>query len=360
MKISSGVIFPVWVVCGIAGVWAESPSRPSYHHTPNYALNSLYSGSGRRWWRESAANTYYPNSDANEGMWWWGGGWGGRRRPRGRDPLELSGLPEGDILPHPHRHPRQTGGIQEKVAVTETVRLWPKGVIPYEFSTEFMLLPLERLTIERVMQDVGRKSCVRFVPRSQHQHHQQDYLSITVDRDRCYSHIGRVGGAQVLSLGLMCVSWLDLGPVYHELFHALGFYHEHNRPDRDNHVEIKWDNILDGSAKNFVRREWSDVELTELPYDINSVMHYSPFTFGKWYFFTPTIKSRKLGYNFWRRAKPSKMDYKKLNRLYKCRREGRRLRSRLGNTGPAALWQLQHYALSPHLTTPPLFSPTYS
>lgn len=85
---------------------------------------------------------------------------------------------------------------------------------------------------------------------------------------RCYSYVGRVGGEQQLSLGLLCATWLDVGPIYHELLHALGFYHEHNRPDRDNHIEVNWDNIAEGSAKNFVKRDPSSVELLGLPYDI--------------------------------------------------------------------------------------------
>ena len=31
--------------------------------------------------------------------------------------------------------------------------------------------------------------------------------------------------------------------VVHELLHVLGFRHEHNRPDRDDHIIMHWNNI---------------------------------------------------------------------------------------------------------------------
>jgi hydrogenase maturation factor HypF (carbamoyltransferase family) len=39
--------------------------------------------------------------------------------------------------------------------------------------------------------------------------------------------------------------------VQHELLHVMGFYHEHSRPDRDDYITIKWDNIGQGSYFSF-------------------------------------------------------------------------------------------------------------
>ena len=60
---------------------------------------------------------------------------------------------------------------------------------------------------------------------------------------RCWSYIGRIGGRQKISIGGGC-EW-D-GIVLHEMFHALGRWHEQSRPDRDNHVDIIEENIISG------------------------------------------------------------------------------------------------------------------
>jgi hypothetical protein len=57
----------------------------------------------------------------------------------------------------------------------------------------------------------------------------------------CWSSVGMFGGMQRLSLGQRC--WY-IGIVIHELGHAIGFWHEMNRPDRDQHISINWNNII--------------------------------------------------------------------------------------------------------------------
>ena len=61
---------------------------------------------------------------------------------------------------------------------------------------------------------------------------------------RCNSMVGAVGGEQILNMGDGCQY---VGLVLHEFGHAIGYYHEHNRPDRDDTVEVKWDNIVYGT-----------------------------------------------------------------------------------------------------------------
>ncbi|BFZ02635.1 hypothetical protein BsWGS_05673 [Bradybaena similaris] len=64
----------------------------------------------------------------------------------------------------------------------------------------------------------------------------------------------------------------------HELIHVLGFWHEHNRPDRDTYININLTNVLGSTQWDF--REVAATMLNTLgtPYDLGSIMHYSPYT----------------------------------------------------------------------------------
>lgn len=65
------------------------------------------------------------------------------------------------------------------------------------------------------------------------------FLSIS-----CFSSVGnRHVGKQRLSIGTNCD---HIATIEHEFLHALGFWHEQSRADRDDYVEIMWDRITEG------------------------------------------------------------------------------------------------------------------
>ena len=87
--------------------------------------------------------------------------------------------------------------------------------------------------------------------------------------------------------------------MQHEFIHAFGVYHAQSRTDRDEFVEIKWDNIQKGYEHNFFKKDGkkvngytqADTENFNVPYDPYSIMHYYYNSWAKDYS-KPTIASK--------------------------------------------------------------------
>ncbi|OXA38971.1 Meprin A subunit alpha [Folsomia candida] len=99
----------------------------------------------------------------------------------------------------------------------------------------------------------------------------KDHLVISRDRDGCLSMLGKQSGQQFVFLGERCNLY---GTAIHEIIHALGFYHEHTRPDRDNYVTVDWSQIKTANGK--LQFKISDQNYPK-EYDFDSLMHY-PFS----------------------------------------------------------------------------------
>ncbi|KAK2176354.1 hypothetical protein NP493_667g00011 [Ridgeia piscesae] len=95
----------------------------------------------------------------------------------------------------------------------------------------------------------------------------------------CYSYIGNVKmSPQPIFLSYTCFT---PGVLAHEIGHALGLIHEHQRYDRDDYISLNLDNIASHAISNFNRFEASIVDTKDLTYDYGSAMHYTSTAFGK-------------------------------------------------------------------------------
>ena len=102
----------------------------------------------------------------------------------------------------------------------------------------------------------------------------------------------------------------------HELGHILGFYHEHNRIDRDEYIEIIWPNIIHEFG-NLFQKIAIEVTYNDLPYDYGSIMHYTLDAYS----LTGLNTLRRLQpYNgtVGQRVWPSEKDIYMANLLYNC------------------------------------------
>lgn len=132
----------------------------------------------------------------------------------------------------------------------------------------------------------------------------------------CWSSVGnRRAGKQDLSIGNNCDR---IATIQHEFLHALGFWHEQSRSDRDDYVKIIWDRIQSGKEHNFNTYDDQVSDSLNVPYDYTSVMHYSKTAFRNGT--EPTIVTRIPDFMdvIGQRMDFSDYDLLKLNRLYNC------------------------------------------
>ncbi|KAF8796195.1 Zinc metalloproteinase nas-15 like protein [Argiope bruennichi] len=143
----------------------------------------------------------------------------------------------------------------------------------------------------------------------------------TLASNGCFSELGKVGGVQSLSLESdIC---MKKGVILHEMMHSLGFLHEQTRYDRDDHVRVLWDNIVPGMEPNFSKMRPSEIDLLDLGYDYESIMHYGAYMFAQDRSL-PTLKPtnehvplRQLGYGQ-AQGVFSELDIQKINKFYEC------------------------------------------
>ncbi|XP_069805665.1 embryonic protein UVS.2-like [Dendropsophus ebraccatus] len=210
-------------------------------------------------------------------------------------------LLQGDILIKPGRSAVKCNGSC----------FWPKSadgmvLLPYSFGSKYN--NQENNLFKTSMDEYEALTCVRLVPRTT----EKDYLNI-VSSKGCVAYVGRLGEGQML--GVDSNGCMYRGIIQHEINHALGFYHEHMRSDRDDYVTIRYQYISAADRGNFNKADSNNLGLE---YDYGSVMHYDKYEFtnttGQ-----PTIMPKpNPNVPIGQRVGISPLDVAKINRLYQC------------------------------------------
>ncbi|XP_076026987.1 meprin A, alpha (PABA peptide hydrolase), tandem duplicate 1 [Genypterus blacodes] len=206
-------------------------------------------------------------------------------------------LIEGDILMPEGRN-----------ALSNTTYRW-KFPIPYILGDDLDLNA--KGCIHQAFEMYRLKSCVDFKP-----YEGEKTFIRFVKRGGCFSSVGDQQTGQILSLGSGCD---HKAIIEHELLHALGFYHEQSRTDRDDYVDIWLEQVTPGMEHNF--NKYNDEYITDqnTPYDYESLMHYRPFAFNKNATIpTVTTKIPEFINIIGQYLDFSRMDILRLNRMYNC------------------------------------------
>ncbi|XP_074648137.1 zinc metalloproteinase nas-6-like [Tubulanus polymorphus] len=201
-------------------------------------------------------------------------------------------------------------------AVKYEFQTWPGGMVPYDLGNEYdqesqknIRKAMDKIEDETAIEGIP---CIVFWPKMGIE---TDWIKFKNDRG-CSTTVGRAGnGEQYSYLAPKCAK--HFGVTMHELVHALGFWHEQNRSDRDKYVEIKWDNIKPERMWNFRQLEAESSDNLGTEYDYDSLMHYGPDYFKK-DGAGPTIVPKKSGVTIGQRTHLSKIDIDRIRKLYKC------------------------------------------
>ena len=102
--------------------------------------------------------------------------------------------------------------------------------------------------------------------------------------------------------------------LMHEIFHALGMEHTHNREDRDKHIKMLQDNVADSYLSEF--GELHAVP-NGTPYECNSIMHYGPAQGAK-NPKNPTFKPHKPSCEGTNGGGPTNNDWKAFQQHLRC------------------------------------------
>lgn len=229
-------------------------------------------------------------------------------------PNEDPNLFEGDIILDPDQRIRIEQGNNPMAATAGAI--WPAWV-PYEIEDSLkQKKPAVLKGLQEAFDHYKEHTCIRFKQRTW----ERQYILFTGDGGVCSSHIGpNVGGVRKVTLGGGGCHHRDV--IVHELMHALGFWHEQSRPDRDNYIDIIWDNIPQNGRVNFKKYSRGKVDSLGVPYDLRSIMHYTQDAWtGNKNLLSIKTKDPSLQYLLQGGRRPglSDLDIKQLNLLYKC------------------------------------------
>lgn len=145
----------------------------------------------------------------------------------------------------------------------------------------YLLLYLDanKQKILQVMRSKFLETCVRFVHYDPSVPGQEMGRVTIFPGQGCYANVGRMGGEQAISLAQPHCMY-D-GIITHELMHAMGFWHEHQRPDRDEHMKIYQHNIDPAMMAQFAKASYPG-EISKLfKWDNDGIMLYGSRSFQK-------------------------------------------------------------------------------
>ena len=154
-----------------------------------------------------------------------------------------------------------SGPVRRESASLENQYRWPYGRIPYVIDSDVSVE--QREIILEAIAEWNDKTVISLVERGT----QPDFVRFTrVPSGNCRADVGMIGGEQGIYLP---PEGCSPASASHEIGHAVGLFHEHQRTDRNRYMMVLHEN-LDKSKVS----AYTDLHPGSGPYDYASVMHY--------------------------------------------------------------------------------------
>ncbi len=165
----------------------------------------------------------------------------------------------------------ETPQLSPQAAFGATANRWPGGVVYWERISLNAFNSTQQQAILNSMQEITNQTDVGFLGDTG----QASKITYTNENNGCWAVIGRSGGVQRVNLADNCFGSVDnLTTIIHELGHAVGLIHEHNRPERNDYIDVNEGNLTPYGLSQF---QTAGVTVWN-SYDYLSIMHYPRFT----------------------------------------------------------------------------------
>nr|CAD2142129.1 unnamed protein product [Meloidogyne enterolobii] len=205
-------------------------------------------------------------------------------------------------------------GVQKSV-VKNMSRIWPNNQVPIRFHPS--VRTKARRSVQSAVNILEDATCISFPKYNPNRH--KNFVMIKSTKKACMSTVGYVDkqGRNRINLerGTHCE---EPNTVIHEIMHCLGVSHEQMRYDRDEYIEVLYDNLEPKAVSQYAKQSRKDLETYGEPYDYGSIMHYQVHAGSK--NGLPAFRVlRPYDKEYIGNARiPSLIDFSKLNKLYGC------------------------------------------
>lgn len=158
---------------------------------------------------------------------------------------------------------------------------WPDGRIPiYYYHPGISAEEFQTITAGIMFWDFITGGRVKFIPKDHPADEKEPDIVTIISVNEMIAYTSTYGYRKGQSKWIMiCKSKFNMKVFLHESMHIIGFTDEHTRPDRDENVIVKWDNISKYSTGivsllAFSKVDPNTYDYSQWAYDRKSLMHY--------------------------------------------------------------------------------------